>query len=87
MQAQKSSNSQGDEAPAWAPLRDNYMLANQKLKDWDKKQVSFILIHISELRGLYTNIQMYNGCLMFEFLQETNEGDDFGAMSDESYED
>uniref|UniRef100_A0A1J3IIH3 RRP15-like protein n=1 Tax=Noccaea caerulescens TaxID=107243 RepID=A0A1J3IIH3_NOCCA len=54
--AQKSSNSQGDEAPAWAPLRDNYMLANQKLKDWDKKQ-------------------------------ETNEGDDFGAMSDESYED
>ncbi|CAH8278832.1 unnamed protein product [Arabidopsis lyrata] len=32
--AQKSE----DEAPAWAPLRDNYMLANPKLKDWDKKQ-------------------------------------------------
>ncbi|CAH2044817.1 unnamed protein product [Thlaspi arvense] len=37
--AQKSSNSHEDEAPpAWAPLRDNYMLANPKLKDWDKKQ-------------------------------------------------
>lgn len=34
----KSSNSTGDEAPAWAPLRDNFMLANPKLKDWDKKQ-------------------------------------------------
>ncbi|CAN6911387.1 unnamed protein product [Brassica oleracea] len=55
--AQKASNSNEDEAPAWAPLRDNYMLANPKLKDWDKKQ-------------------------------ETNEGDDFAAMSgDESYED
>ncbi|XP_018508124.1 RRP15-like protein isoform X2 [Brassica rapa] len=35
--AQKASNSNEDEAPAWAPLRDNYMLANPKLKDWDKK--------------------------------------------------
>ncbi|KAG7537050.1 Ribosomal RNA-processing protein 15 [Arabidopsis suecica] len=32
--AQKSE----EEAPAWAPLRDNYMLANPKLKDWDKNQ-------------------------------------------------
>ncbi|KAL0281725.1 UNVERIFIED_CONTAM: hypothetical protein Sradi_7293300 [Sesamum radiatum] len=24
------------ETPAWAPLRDNYMLTNPKLKDWDK---------------------------------------------------
>ncbi|XP_041005977.1 RRP15-like protein [Juglans microcarpa x Juglans regia] len=24
------------EGPAWAPLRDNYMLTNPKLKDWDK---------------------------------------------------
>ncbi|KAH0856098.1 hypothetical protein HID58_084359 [Brassica napus] len=38
--AQKSSNSNEEEAPAWAPLRDNYMLANPKLKDWDKKQVT-----------------------------------------------
>ncbi|CAH8363094.1 unnamed protein product [Eruca vesicaria subsp. sativa] len=36
--AQKASNSTEEEAPAWAPLRDNYMLANPKLKDWDKKQ-------------------------------------------------
>ncbi|VVB15437.1 unnamed protein product [Arabis nemorensis] len=36
--AQTSSNPNGDEAPAWAPLCDNYMLANPKLKDWDRKQ-------------------------------------------------
>ncbi|XP_022928388.1 RRP15-like protein [Cucurbita moschata] len=33
-------NTSGDaaeaEGPAWAPLRDNYMLTNSKLKDWDK---------------------------------------------------
>ncbi|CAA0808415.1 Unknown protein [Striga hermonthica] len=28
----------GGEAPAWAPLRDNYMLTNPKLQDWDKMQ-------------------------------------------------
>ncbi|KAL1555440.1 RRP15-like protein [Salvia divinorum] len=33
-----SSGSGDGEAPAWAPLRDNYMLANPKLKDWDKMQ-------------------------------------------------
>ncbi|PON33767.1 Rrp15p protein [Parasponia andersonii] len=33
----RASNGQVDvEAPAWAPLRDNYMLKNSKLKDWDK---------------------------------------------------
>lgn len=25
-----------DQQPAWAPLRDNYMLTSSKLKDWDK---------------------------------------------------
>ncbi|KAJ1380570.1 Ribosomal RNA-processing protein 15 [Sesbania bispinosa] len=25
-----------DEQPAWAPLQDNYMLTNSRLKDWDK---------------------------------------------------
>lgn len=29
------------EAPAWAPLRDNYMLTNPKLKDWDKMQDTY----------------------------------------------
>ncbi|PKI31516.1 RRP15-like protein [Punica granatum] len=28
----------GSEPPSWAPLRDNYMLTNSKLKDWDKMQ-------------------------------------------------
>ncbi|CAB4305022.1 unnamed protein product [Prunus armeniaca] len=35
----KSHTSKGPvdgEGPAWAPLRDNYMLTNSKLKDWDK---------------------------------------------------
>ncbi|PON81540.1 hypothetical protein TorRG33x02_226630 [Trema orientale] len=33
----RASNGQADvKAPAWAPLRDNYMLTNSKLKDWDK---------------------------------------------------
>lgn len=27
------------EGPSWAPLRDNYMLTNSKLKDWDKMPV------------------------------------------------
>ncbi|GMI66298.1 hypothetical protein like AT5G48240 [Hibiscus trionum] len=31
-----SSDPRNDEGPAWAPLRDNYMLTNPKLKDWDK---------------------------------------------------
>ncbi|KAM3345321.1 RRP15-like protein [Capsicum galapagoense] len=31
-----ASNSLNDEGPSWAPLRDNYMLTNPKLKDWDK---------------------------------------------------
>ncbi|KAI6673452.1 hypothetical protein NL676_001358 [Syzygium grande] len=35
------STGAGDsEPPAWAPLRDNYMLTNSKLKDWDKMQES-----------------------------------------------
>ncbi|XWS75920.1 hypothetical protein CRYUN_Cryun01aG0133000 [Craigia yunnanensis] len=31
-----TSDPRNDEGPAWAPLRDNYMLTNPKLKDWDK---------------------------------------------------
>ncbi|KAL8214744.1 hypothetical protein R6Q57_004193 [Mikania cordata] len=32
-----TSGKAGDEeGPAWAPLRDNYMLTTSKLKDWDK---------------------------------------------------
>ncbi|KAL6499427.1 hypothetical protein OROHE_026090 [Orobanche hederae] len=33
-----SNGSVGGEGPAWAPLRDNYMLTNPKLKYWDKMQ-------------------------------------------------
>lgn len=31
-----SSGTADGEGPAWAPLRDNYMLTSSKLKDWDK---------------------------------------------------
>ncbi|KAL0008749.1 hypothetical protein SO802_010251 [Lithocarpus litseifolius] len=31
-----SKSEEDGEGPAWAPLRDNYMLTNSKLKDWDK---------------------------------------------------
>ncbi|KAL8031148.1 hypothetical protein ABFX02_13G006400 [Erythranthe guttata] len=33
-----SGGSADGEGPSWAPLRDNYMLTNPKLKDWDKMQ-------------------------------------------------
>ncbi|KAK3034017.1 hypothetical protein RJ639_033302 [Escallonia herrerae] len=32
----KAGASTDGDGPAWAPLRDNYMLTNSKLKDWDK---------------------------------------------------
>lgn len=32
------------EGPAWAPLRDNYMLTNSKLKDWDKMPVRYDIL-------------------------------------------
>ncbi|TYI55787.1 hypothetical protein E1A91_D11G164900v1 [Gossypium mustelinum] len=38
-----TSDSRNDEGPAWAPLRDNYMLTNPKLKDWDKMADSAII--------------------------------------------
>ncbi|XP_021631715.1 RRP15-like protein isoform X1 [Manihot esculenta] len=36
VQVHKSSGPVDSEGPSWAPLRDNYMLTNSKLKDWDK---------------------------------------------------
>ncbi|KAK7278084.1 hypothetical protein RJT34_23109 [Clitoria ternatea] len=34
--ANASTGKVEDEQPAWAPLRDNYMLTSTRLKDWDK---------------------------------------------------
>ncbi|KAM6548554.1 hypothetical protein CsatB_020230 [Cannabis sativa] len=34
--AQTSTGQADGDAPGWAPLRDNYMLTNSKLKGWDK---------------------------------------------------
>ncbi|PIA64053.1 hypothetical protein AQUCO_00201388v1 [Aquilegia coerulea] len=36
MKGTTSTGREGDDGPAWAPLRDSYMLTNSKLKDWDK---------------------------------------------------
>ncbi|KAM7498474.1 hypothetical protein LguiA_022888 [Lonicera macranthoides] len=38
MPSADSSTKADGEGPGWAPLRDNYMLTNSKLKDWDKMQ-------------------------------------------------
>ncbi|XP_073123133.1 uncharacterized protein [Henckelia pumila] len=32
------SGSMDEEVPSWAPLRDDYMLTQPRLKDWDKMQ-------------------------------------------------
>lgn len=50
MQAHASSGPVDVEGPAWAPLRDSYMLTSSKLKDWDKMPVrSFFIILLSSL--------------------------------------
>ncbi|CAM8903622.1 unnamed protein product [Rhodiola kirilowii] len=36
--ASKAGTTKDEEGPGWAPLRDNYMLTNSKLKNWDKQQ-------------------------------------------------
>lgn len=45
MQGHTSKGEVDGEGPAWAPLRDNYMLTNSKLKDWDKMPVRTIFIY------------------------------------------
>lgn len=40
-QGNTSGGAADAEGPAWAPLRDNYMLTNSKLKDWDKMPVRY----------------------------------------------
>ncbi|XP_004511257.1 uncharacterized protein [Cicer arietinum] len=37
VKANASTSKEEDEQPAWAPLRDNYMLTSSRIKDWDKK--------------------------------------------------
>ncbi|KDP23003.1 hypothetical protein JCGZ_01725 [Jatropha curcas] len=37
------------EGPSWAPLRDNYMLTNSKLKDWDKLQDAVVADDIGKM--------------------------------------
>ena len=45
-----TSDPRNDEGPAWAPLRDNYMLTNPKLKDWDKMAVRmFIFLNVTHV--------------------------------------
>ncbi|KAL4313317.1 hypothetical protein GQ457_01G007190 [Hibiscus cannabinus] len=44
-----SSDPRNEEGPAWAPLRDNYMLTNPKLKDWDKVADSEIVDDVGRM--------------------------------------
>ncbi|KAK8568942.1 hypothetical protein V6N13_106822 [Hibiscus sabdariffa] len=44
-----SSDPRNEEGPAWAPLRDNYMLTNPKLKDWDKVADSAIVDDVGRM--------------------------------------
>ncbi|KAK8694230.1 hypothetical protein V6N13_071786 [Hibiscus sabdariffa] len=44
-----SSKGRNEEGPAWAPLRDNYMLTNPKLKDWDKVGDSAIVDDVGRM--------------------------------------
>ncbi|XP_039005673.1 RRP15-like protein isoform X2 [Hibiscus syriacus] len=44
-----SCDPSNDEGPAWAPLRDNYMLTNPKLKDWDKMADSAIVDDVGRM--------------------------------------
>ncbi|XP_052179068.1 uncharacterized protein LOC127792574 [Diospyros lotus] len=37
------------EGPAWAPLRDGYMLTNPKLKDWDKMEGTSVADHVGKM--------------------------------------
>ncbi|KAM0959051.1 hypothetical protein ACFX13_024912 [Malus domestica] len=49
--AHASKGAVDGEGPAWAPLRDNYMLTNPKLKDWDKKPDSIVEDDIGRVAG------------------------------------
>ncbi|XP_050204455.1 uncharacterized protein LOC126654583 [Mercurialis annua] len=42
------SNAKAEE-PSWAPLRDNYMLTNSKLKDWDKMPVTSVAADLGKI--------------------------------------
>jgi len=42
MQINEGTGMVEDQQPAWAPLRDNYMLTSSRLKDWDKMPVSIL---------------------------------------------
>ncbi|KAJ4730260.1 RRP15-like protein [Melia azedarach] len=44
-----ASGAADSEGPAWAPLRDNYMLTSSKLKDWDKMPESAVADDVGRL--------------------------------------
>ncbi|TQE07141.1 hypothetical protein C1H46_007194 [Malus baccata] len=53
MQAHTSKGAVDGEGPAWALLRDNYILTNPKLNDWDKMPVrifNHILLSVSPVK-------------------------------------
>ncbi|CAK7349158.1 unnamed protein product [Dovyalis caffra] len=49
------------EGPSWAPLRDNYMLTNSKLKDWDKIPARHQILSTTYINPVIYTYQMEGG--------------------------
>ncbi|RXH78394.1 hypothetical protein DVH24_001912 [Malus domestica] len=49
--AHTSKGAVDGEGPAWALLRDNYILTNPKLKDWDKMPDTVVEDDIGRVAG------------------------------------
>ncbi|PPD91033.1 hypothetical protein GOBAR_DD12016 [Gossypium barbadense] len=72
-----SSDPRNEEEPAWAPLRDNYMLTNPKLKNWDKTAKQTLDAHV------YLTISRETDKVVCDS-QEAGIADDAGRMSEDS---
>lgn len=59
-QAKESTDRVEDEQPAWAPLRDNYMLTSSRLKDWDKMPVSILWSCITFMLHMYLALIIFH---------------------------
>ncbi|KAF6145140.1 hypothetical protein GIB67_013491 [Kingdonia uniflora] len=65
-----------DNEPAWAPLRDSYMLTSSKLKNWDKMPVR--TLHECFLLCMILHSLCFD--FIFSYFSGTNVDDDMGEM-------
>ena len=89
VQVQTSTGQADGEAPAWAPLRDSYMLTNSKLKDWDKMPVRNLLVNLVYLSdcSILRIMLLINNILLETFVQDNPVTDEIGRMSEDSSSD